>query len=93
MKLNRRLSGSEVNRRVDELLKQLSLKKCENTRIGRGISGGERKRLFLASEVGHIYSENKLYSFGWDHLKIIYLNNIDLFTYVDSNGLTSLFCG
>ena len=43
--------------RVDEVIHELGLKKCENTVIGnpergiKGISGGERKRLAFASEV------------------------------------------
>ncbi|CAL8147553.1 unnamed protein product [Orchesella dallaii] len=56
MKLDRRLSSWERKRRVEELLVELGLKKCENTRIGipgqvAGISGGERKRLAFASEI------------------------------------------
>lgn len=41
--------------RVDEVIKELNLVKCQNTLIGdariRGISGGERKRLSFASEI------------------------------------------
>ena len=42
--------------KVDELLQELGLKKCENTRIGvpgrvKGISGGEMKRLAIACEL------------------------------------------
>ncbi|KAL3270492.1 hypothetical protein HHI36_021033 [Cryptolaemus montrouzieri] len=42
--------------RVEEVLTELSLKKCENVKIGepgivKGISGGERKRLALAAEL------------------------------------------
>jgi len=56
MKLDRRLTKWERERRIEELLIQLGLKKCENTRIGvpgesQGLSGGERKRLAFASEV------------------------------------------
>nr|BBB02490.1 Protein white [Harmonia axyridis] len=48
-------SYSEKLLRVEEVLRQLSLKDCENCQIGipgiiKGISGGERKRLALASE-------------------------------------------
>lgn len=56
MKLDRRVNNAERNDRIEELLKQLGLKKCANTRIGSagtsgGISGGERKRLSFATEV------------------------------------------
>jgi ABC-type multidrug transport system ATPase subunit len=56
MKLDRRVSKYERQRRVEELLTELSLKKCEHTRIGvpgitTGISGGERKRLAFATEI------------------------------------------
>lgn len=56
LKLDRRLRGWERKRRVEELLVELGLKKCEHTRIGipgqmSGISGGERKRLHFASEI------------------------------------------
>ena len=43
--------------RVDEVIHELGLTKCQNTVIGnpergvKGISGGERKRLAFASEV------------------------------------------
>ncbi|XP_044765966.1 protein white-like [Coccinella septempunctata] len=48
-------SYSQKLERVEEVLLQLSLKDCENCQIGipgiiKGISGGERKRLALASE-------------------------------------------
>lgn len=43
-------------RRVDEVISELALLKCQNTTIGipgrlRGISGGEMKRLSFAAEV------------------------------------------
>jgi ABC-type multidrug transport system ATPase subunit len=50
MKLDRRLASWERDRRVEELLVELGLKKSENTRIIE-LSGGERKRLAFASEV------------------------------------------
>ena len=43
--------------RVNEVLRELNLTKCENTRIGnpekniKGISGGERRRLAFATEI------------------------------------------
>ena len=56
MKLDRRLSNWERQRRVEELMVELGLKKCADTVIGipgqiQGLSGGERKRLSFASEV------------------------------------------
>ena len=40
--------------RVEDVMKQVGLKKCENVLIGgeklKGISGGEKKRLSFASE-------------------------------------------
>ena len=54
--MDRRLRSYELDRRVEELLIELGLKKCENTLIGIpgelvGISGGERKRLAFTSEI------------------------------------------
>ena len=45
--------------RVDEVLKELGLQKCQNNMIGdpgrlKGISGGEMRRLSFASEVSYI---------------------------------------
>ena len=56
MKLDRKKTNVERNQRVQELLIEFSLKKCENARIGipniiAGISGGERKRLSFATEI------------------------------------------
>ena len=56
MKMDKQNSPYDRKCRVDELLKELSLTKAQNTRIGipgriKGISGGERKRLAFASEV------------------------------------------
>ena len=44
--------------RVDEVILELGLRKCQNTIIGhpgriKGISGGEMKRLSFASEVSY----------------------------------------
>jgi ABC-type multidrug transport system ATPase subunit len=50
-------STREKNERVEEVINQLNLKKCENTFIGipeknvKGISGGERRRLAFACEL------------------------------------------
>lgn len=54
--MDQHFSSKEKARRVDELLQELGLKKCENTRIGvpgqvKGISGGEMKRLAIACEL------------------------------------------
>ena len=54
--MDQHYSSKEKARRVDELLQELGLKKCENTRIGvpgrvKGISGGEMKRLAIACEL------------------------------------------
>jgi len=56
MKMDRTLRSYERDHRVEELLLDLGLKKCQNTLIGIpgeivGISGGERKRLAFASEI------------------------------------------
>ena len=54
--MDQNYSSQEKTRRVDELLQELGLKKCEKTRIGvpgrvKGISGGEMKRLAVACEL------------------------------------------
>jgi ABC-type multidrug transport system ATPase subunit len=55
--MEKHLSYNERMIRVDEVINELGLKKCQNTVIGnpergvKGISGGERKRLAFASEV------------------------------------------
>ena len=52
-----RLEGDHnyKTRKVDELIQDLQLLKCQNTRIGgkfvQGVSGGERKRVCIALEV------------------------------------------
>jgi ABC-type multidrug transport system ATPase subunit len=54
--------------RVDEVILELGLSKCQNTIIGhpgriKGISGGEMKRLSFASEVSEILRNfNRYYS-------------------------------
>eukprot|EP01102_Stenamoeba_stenopodia_P021037 TRINITY_DN8378_c0_g1_i1.p1 TRINITY_DN8378_c0_g1~~TRINITY_DN8378_c0_g1_i1.p1 ORF type:complete len:700 (-),score=167.09 TRINITY_DN8378_c0_g1_i1:40-2139(-) len=49
------LSAAERNKRVEEILEALNLKKCRNTIIGnqwvRGVSGGERKRTNIGNEL------------------------------------------
>jgi ABC-type multidrug transport system ATPase subunit len=57
LRMEKHLSYNERMIRVDEVINELGLKKCQNTVIGnpergvKGISGGERKRLAFASEV------------------------------------------
>nr|XP_022907988.1 protein scarlet-like [Onthophagus taurus] len=56
MKLDRRTTESERKYKIFELLKQLGLAKCINTRIGingdsKVLSGGEKKRLAFATEL------------------------------------------
>lgn len=55
LRLDRNMPYREKLRKVDEVIADLSLTKCENTVIGvpgriKGLSGGERKRLAFASE-------------------------------------------
>lgn len=55
--MDKYLTYKERMSRVDQVIHELGLSKCENTIIGnpergvKGISGGERKRLAFASEV------------------------------------------
>lgn len=49
-------SGISKSQRVEEIIRELNLASCQNTRIGapglvRGISGGERKRVAIGSEI------------------------------------------
>lgn len=48
LRLPKSVSAEERQRRVDEIIKLLHLKRCANTKVGnplkKGISGGERKR-------------------------------------------------
>ena len=52
-----KLSDGARSKRVEEVMQQMDLKKCENVRIGtpgrtKTISGGEKKRLSFAAEAG-----------------------------------------
>ena len=56
VRMDKHLSHSQRMERVEEVMQELGLKKCEKTMIGiqgriKGISGGEMKRLAFASEV------------------------------------------
>ncbi|KAG5892104.1 hypothetical protein JTB14_008073 [Gonioctena quinquepunctata] len=55
VRMDKHISYGQRMKRVEEVLSELALKKCENTAIGRvgtnGISGGEKKRLAFAAEV------------------------------------------
>ena len=56
LRIDRNYSAQEKAGRVHELLHELGLEKCENTKIGypgrmNGISGGEMKRLAIACEL------------------------------------------
>ncbi|KAJ3643839.1 hypothetical protein Zmor_026525 [Zophobas morio] len=56
LRMDRDISYNQRMQRVDEVIAELGLKKCENTQIGiigriKGISGGEKKRLAFAAEV------------------------------------------
>lgn len=56
--MDKHLTYDERMKRVEEVIKEFSLAKCADTVIGepergiKGISGGEKKRLAFASEVG-----------------------------------------
>ncbi|XP_031621744.1 protein white [Contarinia nasturtii] len=55
LRLDRRMPYKEKMQKVDQVIADLSLTKCQNTIIGvtgriKGLSGGERKRLSFASE-------------------------------------------
>ena len=56
VRMDKHLSHKQRMDRVEEVMQELGLKKCEKTMIGiqgriKGISGGEMKRLAFASEV------------------------------------------
>lgn len=54
LRLPRTMSLADKTKRVDDIIMELGLKKCESTQIGspetRGISGGERKRVSIGIE-------------------------------------------
>lgn len=55
LRMGRNVSFADKMVRVNQVISELSLKKCANTTIGspgrvKGLSGGERKRLAFASE-------------------------------------------
>jgi len=55
--MDRKVTKSERQERVEEIMNDLNLKKCQNTLIGipdrdvKGISGGERRRLAFGCEL------------------------------------------
>ncbi|XP_023235955.1 protein white-like [Centruroides sculpturatus] len=54
--MDHRTTRKERLQRIEEILKELGLKNCENTIIGqpgfkKSLSGGERKRLTFATEI------------------------------------------
>ena len=57
MRMDRKLSAKVKAARVEALITELGLTKCQSTLIGgqgsavKGISGGEKKRLSFASEI------------------------------------------
>ncbi|CAG5123848.1 unnamed protein product, partial [Candidula unifasciata] len=55
LRLPRSVSDSERNARVEDVIRELGLEKCANTKVGnefiRGISGGERKRCNIGMEL------------------------------------------
>lgn len=56
VRMDKEISYQQRMERVDEVISELALAKCQNTPIGivgriKGISGGEKKRLSFAAEV------------------------------------------
>jgi ABC-type multidrug transport system ATPase subunit len=57
LRMDSSTSYKDKLKRVEEVMLELNLKKCENTMIGsaekhiKGISGGEKRRLAFACEV------------------------------------------
>lgn len=59
MRMEKWMTNKQKLQRVDQVLFEMGLKKCEDTLIGipgkiKGISGGEKKRLSFASEVNTV---------------------------------------
>jgi ABC-type multidrug transport system ATPase subunit len=54
-KLRTQLNDHEIEVKIDEVIKRLSLTSCQNTIIGghmvKGLSGGERKRTSIGYEL------------------------------------------
>ena len=60
LKMGEYFSNQERDARVDQLLTDLGLKKCQHTLIGtpgvsKSLSGGERKRLSFATQVSFLF--------------------------------------
>lgn len=58
--MDKSISRGDKLKRVNKVLKEFNLEKCANVKIGipgkvKGISGGEMRRLSVASEVCKIY--------------------------------------
>lgn len=55
LRLSSKISLAEKKKRVEQIIQQLGLEACRNTKIGdrdnRGISGGERKRVSIGVEL------------------------------------------
>ena len=63
-------SEKEKSERIQEVMRQMGLKKIENTKIGapgaaNSISGGEMKRLSVASEVSCFFVNASHYHMRW----------------------------
>ncbi|GLJ16215.1 hypothetical protein SUGI_0271500 [Cryptomeria japonica] len=51
LRLPKTLSKHEKQQQADSIIQQLGLSKCQNTVIGEGMSGGERKRVSIGHEM------------------------------------------
>ena len=56
MRIPKTATHEQKAARVEEIIKELNLRNCQNTRVGapgvkRGISGGERKRVAIGTEI------------------------------------------
>nr|CAD7570024.1 unnamed protein product [Timema californicum] len=54
LKMDRRMIPNQRKRRINSLMSELSLTKCCHTRLS-DLSGGEKKRLALAVQVGGVF--------------------------------------